>query len=148
MMGHFQLSESKTVIRLSCHCPPLPRPGALGVQLNPLRCLRLLFIHATSCSAPPGQPSESKRPLANTTPLPIFRHSGVHGFALVQRPPSGFCAPDLPPSNFWPHAGRDVSRFRLEHPVPSASSCCWPVFLPFSPGAQKILGMGVWLDRE
>ena len=39
------------------------------------------------------------------------------------------------------------ARFKLEHPVPGASSCCWPQPSLFSCSSENALGLGVWLEK-
>lgn len=145
MMGHFRLSESKTAIRLSCPCPPVPRPRGPRCSTSTLHGLSAFVIRSPNpllCSSRAAI-LNLRDLLQHDPPYPFLGTRESMGLPWPKDPSSGFCAPCFPPSNSWPPAGRDVSRLRLEHPVPSASSCCWPQpSFPFLLALRKYLGWG------
>lgn len=90
VMGHFQLwrLDNKSVIRLSCPCPPLPRPWGPRCSTLPglpaflsrspylLLCVSIAVILSPTTN------------LLRTWPLTLSCHSGEGGlgFTLAQRP--------------------------------------------------------------
>lgn len=99
-----------------------------------------LFLHR-------DHPKPQQQTVSEHGSLPLSCHLGVLGFALAQRPLQVFALPAFLPPVPGPM------------PVVMSASSCWNILfpvlvlavghsLPFSPGARKILGMGVWLDRE
>lgn len=75
-------------------------------------------------------------------PCRLSCHSGVPAFVPVPGPHQALRAPGAPPP--IPGLAPVVmsARFGLEHPVPGASSCCWPQPFLFSWCSEKCSGVG------